>query len=260
MPRTEAPFSALQVDGEKEVVALPSGYHDVPYDMVPTSRRRRLIAEHMVRSRTVAAHMTTEVEVDMTSVTRARAAINVARAATDHVRISFLPFVAYAAIQALQEFPNLNATFAEERLIRWRSVNLGIAVDTEEGLIVPVVRNADDLNVAGLAERISVLADSAHRGALSVDDIRGGTFTISNPGSAGAVSAMAIINQPQVAILGMPAIVKRPVCMSMPSGEDIIAIRPMMPLALTFDHRAVDGAEATRAAVAIKGRLEGWPT
>jgi pyruvate dehydrogenase E2 component (dihydrolipoamide acetyltransferase) len=249
--------------GETAVAAgdgppLPRGYEDVPHRIVATSPTRRAIAEHMVRSRHTAAHMTTEVEVDMHRVAAVRARANSRRVADGQPKLSYLPFVVRAACAALAEFPNLNATFDGDRLIQWRELNVCVAVDTEQGLLAPVIRRCGELSVAGIADRIADLSARARSRTLTPDDMRGGTFTVSNPGSAGAVSAMAIINQPQVAILGMPAIVRRPVVVADGDGEEAVAIRPMMLLALTFDHRAVDGAEATRCAVAVKRALEGW--
>ena len=235
---------------------LPRGYDDVPYEIVPTSRQRRLTAEHMIRSRQTAAHMTTEAEVDMSSAARARETLNAARAAGE--RISYLALIARAACAALREFPSLNATFGTERQIRWREVNLGIAVDTEAGLLVPVIRGCEQLTASAIADAIADIAGRARSRRLTPDDMRAGTFTISNPGSLGAASAMAIINQPQVAILGTPAITRRPVVVADAHGGETIGIRPMMMLALTFDHRAVDGAEATRCVVRIREILEGW--
>ncbi len=237
---------------------LPRGYDDVPYEIVATSRQRRLTAEHMIRSRRTAAHMTTEAEVDMSSASRARETLNVARQQAGRERLSYLALIARATCAALREFPNLNATFDTERHIRWRVVNLGIAVDTEAGLLVPVIRGCDDLTASAIAEAIADLAARARSRRLTPDDMRAGTFTISNPGSLGAASAMAIINQPQVAILGTPAIIRRPVVVTDAHGGETIGIRPMMMLALTFDHRAIDGAEATRCVVRIKELLEAW--
>jgi 2-oxoglutarate dehydrogenase E2 component (dihydrolipoamide succinyltransferase) len=229
-------------------VGLPRGYDDVPHEIVTTSRQRRLIAEHMIRSRQTAAHMTTEAEVDMTLAARARTERGV----------SYLALIAKATCVALAEFPDLNATFQTERLIRWSEINLGIAVDTELGLIVPVIRGCERLTAPAIAEAIADLAARARNRTLMADDVRGGTFTISNPGSVGAHSAMAIINQPQVGILGTPLIVRRPAVVVDADGREAIGIRPMMMLALTFDHRAVDGAYATRCVVRIKQLLESW--
>jgi 2-oxoglutarate dehydrogenase E2 component (dihydrolipoamide succinyltransferase) len=237
---------------------IPRGYEDVPHEVVPTSRIRKVTAEHMIRSRQTAAHMTTEVEVDMEHVASVRAAVNEQRLAARARKLSYLPFLARVAVAALREFPNLNATFETERYIRWRQINLGIAVETPQGLLVPVIRGCEDLTVDALGERIVDVAERARAKQLTADDHRAGTFTISNPGSVGAVSAMAIINQPQVAILGVPAIVRRPWVVPLPGGGESIAIRPILNLAITFDHRAIDGAEATRCAVLMKRCLETW--
>jgi len=253
-PAEAAPAAPESVGGD----GLPRGYEDVPYEIVPTSHIRKVTAEHMIRSRQTAAHMTTEVEVDMQRVTEVRAALNARRAAEGLGKLSYLPFITRVACHALREYPNLNATFERERYIRWREMNVGIAVDTPQGLLVPVIRRAEELTVEALGDRIVELAAAARDRTLDADAFRAGTFTISNPGSVGAVSAMAIINQPQVAILGIPAIVRRPWVVSLPDGSETIAIRPILKLALTFDHRAIDGAEATRAAVLMKDCLESW--
>jgi 2-oxoglutarate dehydrogenase E2 component (dihydrolipoamide succinyltransferase) len=256
--RAPAARRAPQRSAPAMEVGIPAGYEDVPHEVVPTTRVRRAIAEHMVRSRQTAAHMTTEVDVDMTAVVKARGELNAARAEAGAAKLSFLAFVARAACAALAEHPDLNATFQGERTVRWGQVNLGIAVDTEAGLLVPVIRNAGAMTAPALGEAIAEIAARARDRGLVPDDLAGGTFTISNPGSVGAVSAPAIINQPQVAILGVPAIQRRPWVVSGPDGEEMIAIRSILRLAVTFDHRAVDGAEATRFAVAIQDRLESW--
>jgi pyruvate dehydrogenase E2 component (dihydrolipoyllysine-residue acetyltransferase) len=235
---------------------LPIGYDDVPHELVVPSRQRRLIAEHMVRSRQTAAHMTTEAEVDMSAVARARDDLN-DRAAT---KVSYLAMIARATCAVLREFPSLNSTFEMERHIVWGEVNMGIAVDTDAGLLVPVVRRCDQLTAPQIANAIADLAERARTRKLTPDHMRAGTFTISNPGSLGGVSAMAIINQPQVAILGTPAIVRRPVVVTDEHGGETIGIRPIMTLALTYDHRAVDGGEATRCVVRLKQLLESWDT
>ena len=237
---------------------LPPGYEDVPYDEVATSRIRRVTAEHMTRSRRTAAHMTTEVDVDLGRLTDVRARINGQRARSGEGKLSFLPFIARAACAALLEHRDLNATFETERLLRWNEINLGIAVDTPRGLMVPVLRAAQRMTVESLAEGIADVAGRIRDGKPGPDDFRAGTFTISNPGSVGAVSAPAIINQPQVAILGMPTIQRKPWVVVLPDGQETIAIRPILRLALTFDHRAVDGADATRCLVDIRRRLEAW--
>jgi pyruvate dehydrogenase E2 component (dihydrolipoamide acetyltransferase) len=237
---------------------LPRGYDDVPHEVVALSRQRSVMAEHMIRSRQTAAHMTTEADVDMSAVDRARAELNAPRVEAGQRRLTALAFIARAACTALAEFPDLNATFDGERLIRWRDVNLGIAVDTDQGLIVPVIGRCDRLTAPAIGDAITELAELARARRLTPDHVRAGTFTLSNPGSVGGISAMAIINQPQVGILGTPAVVRRPVVITDEHGAEAIAIRPVMRLALTFDHRVIDGAYATRCVVRIKQFLETW--
>ncbi|MFI5035483.1 MAG: dihydrolipoamide acetyltransferase family protein [Acidimicrobiales bacterium] len=238
--------------------AFPVGYEDVPHEIVTTSPHRRAISEHMRRSRMTSAHMTTEVDVDMTKVSRVRQMVNAEREASGLGRVSYLAFIAKAATLSLANFPDINATFQHERSIHWSEVNLGVAVDTPAGLVVPVIRSAERLDVGQLADRITSLAERARARKLVPDDLRAGTFTISNPGSVGAVSAPAIINQPQVAILGVPVIVKRPWVVTTEEDVDAISIRLILRLAVTFDHRAIDGADATRFLVEVGGGLETW--
>jgi pyruvate dehydrogenase E2 component (dihydrolipoamide acetyltransferase) len=249
-------LAAIDTGEHAPAAGLPRGYDDVPREVVELSRQRSLMAEHMIRSRQTAAHMTTEADVDMSAVERARRELNAGR----EQRLTALAFIARATCTALTEFPDLNATFDGARLIRWCEVNLGVAVDTEQGLIVPVVRGCDRLTTPGIGEAIAELAALARARGLTPDHIRAGTFTISNPGSVGGISAMAIINQPQVGILGTPAIVRRPVVITDEHGEEAIGIRPVMRLALTFDHRVIDGAYATRCVVRMKHFLETWET
>jgi 2-oxoglutarate dehydrogenase E2 component (dihydrolipoamide succinyltransferase) len=237
---------------------LPRGYEDVPYEAVELTHVRRAIAEHMVRSRQTAAHMTTECEVDMHSASLVRSELNVERERAGQSRITPLACITRAAIDALRDFPDLNGTFQEQRMLRWREINLGVAVDAPGGLVVPIIRRAEQLTVGALADAIADLGARARNRGLKPEDVRGGTFTISNPGAIGAVSAPAIINQPQVAILGVAAIVKRPWVVATADGSDAIVPRPIMRLALTFDHRAVDGGEATRYIVRVKHLLETW--
>jgi pyruvate/2-oxoglutarate dehydrogenase complex dihydrolipoamide acyltransferase (E2) component len=213
----------------------------------PLSRMRRLVGEHMKRSLDIAATCTTWIEVDMSRVERARR----------EAGLTALPFVARATIDALREFPALNAWLAGEDHTVHEDVNLGIAVSLgEDGLIVPVVRSAQDLSVEGLAKRIKELARAARSRSLRPDDVQDGTFTITNPGQFGSVMATPVINQPQVAILDLEAVVKRPVVVTDEDGNDSIAIRPMTVLGLSWDHRALDGALAAQFLAALKRRLE----
>jgi pyruvate dehydrogenase E2 component (dihydrolipoamide acetyltransferase) len=250
--KSTPPGPQLGADG------LPPGYEGIPHEVVKTSRVRQVIAEHMVRSRQTAAHMTTEVDVDLSAAVGARAELNTARVPQGLPKLSYLPFIARAACVALGEHPRMNATFLGERTILWQGVNLGVAVDTPEGLLVPVIKDCDRMTAPTIAEAIADRAERARTRKLAPDDLAGGTFTLSNPGSVGAVSAPAIINQPQVAILGVPAIQRRPWVIADEQGNEAIAIRPILRLAVTFDHRAVDGADATRFAVSVKDHLEAW--
>ena len=219
----------------------------------PMSAMRQAIARHMVDSRHTAAHCTTIVEVDFSRVAAARAALK-EEMGRRGVSLTYLAFVAQATVEALREFPILNASLDGEEIVYHDDVNLGIAVALEEGLIVPVIPKAQRLSLEGLAASISELAERARSGALEPDDVHGGTFTITNPGQFGAVIATPIINQPQVGILDLEAIVKRPVVVE----NDAIAVRPMGFLPLSFDHRVLDGATAARFLARIRERLESW--
>jgi pyruvate/2-oxoglutarate dehydrogenase complex dihydrolipoamide acyltransferase (E2) component len=211
------------------------------------SRMRRQIGEHMKRSLEVSATCTTWIETDMGRVEAARRKLGV----------TALAFVARASIDALREFPALNAWMEGERYTQHADVNLGIAVSLgEDGLIVPVIHRAHELSVEGLAARIRDLARRARSRQLTPDEVRGGTFTITNPGQFGSIMATPIINQPQVAILDLEAVVKRPVVLTDDQGNDSIAIRPMTILGLSWDHRALDGALAAQFLAGVKRRLE----
>jgi 2-oxoglutarate dehydrogenase E2 component (dihydrolipoamide succinyltransferase) len=211
------------------------------------SRMRRSIGEHMVRSLQTAAHCTSVVEADFSGIEAARRPLG----------LTHLPFVARATIDALRAHPELNATLDGESLTLHRAVHLGIAVSLgADGLIVPVIHDAHELAPEGLARRISELARSARAGELSPDDVRGGTFTITNPGGFGTLASTPIINQPQVAILDLEAVVKRPVVVTDDSGLDSIAIRPMAYLCLSWDHRALDGALAAQFLSTLRARIE----
>jgi 2-oxoglutarate dehydrogenase E2 component (dihydrolipoamide succinyltransferase) len=212
------------------------------------SRMRQTIGEHMLNSLRTAATCTTVIEVDMSRVEAERARLGV----------TALPLVARATIETLQQFPALNATLEGEVYTRHRAVHLGIAVSLgEEGLIVPVLRDAQDLSAEGLSSRIKDVAQRARENRLTPDDVRGGTFTITNPGGYGSILATPVINQPQVAILDTEATVKRAVVLTDADGNDSIAIRPMAFFCLSWDHRALDGAEAARFLAALRARIEG---
>ena len=222
------------------------------------TRLRTVIAERMVESLQVSAQLTSVVEVDVTRIAALRNKSKAAFEQREGVKLSFLPFFAKAACEALKQFPTVNASInqAEGTVTYFDAEHLGIAVDTERGLLVPVVRDAGDLNIGGLARKINELAERTRTNKLSPDELSGGTFTITNTGSRGALFDTPIINQPQVAILGTGAVVKRPVVITDSTGSDVIAVRQMVYLALTYDHRLVDGADAARFLSAIKARLE----
>jgi pyruvate/2-oxoglutarate dehydrogenase complex dihydrolipoamide acyltransferase (E2) component len=212
------------------------------------SRMRRSIGAHMKHSLDTAATCTTWIEVDFSGLEAAR----------ERAGLTALPFVAEATIAALREFPALNATLDGEDYAQYAAVHLGIAVSLgEDGLIVPVIRDAQDLSAEGLAKRIRDVARRARSKQLVPDEVRGGTFTITNPGQYGAIMATPVINQPQVAILDLEAVVKRPVVITDAAGNDSIAIRPMCILGLSWDHRALDGALAAQFLAAVKRRIEG---
>ena len=222
------------------------------------TRLRTVIAERMVESLQVSAQLTSVVEVDVTRIAALRNKSKAAFEQREGVKLTFLPFFAKAACEALKQYPTVNASInqVEGTVTYFEAEHLGIAVDTERGLLVPVVRDAGDLNIAGLARKISELAERTRINKLSPDELSGGTFTITNTGSRGALFDTPIINQPQVAILGTGAVVKRPVVVADSSGADVIAVRQMVYLALTYDHRLVDGADAARFLSTIKARLE----
>jgi 2-oxoglutarate dehydrogenase E2 component (dihydrolipoamide succinyltransferase) len=222
------------------------------------SRLRKVIAERMVESLHVSAQLTSVVEVDVSRIAALRGRVKHDFEAREGVKLSFLPFFCKASVEALKQFPQVNATLNidEGTVTYFDAEHLGVAVDSERGLLVPVIRDAGDLNIAGLARRIADLAERTRTNKLSPDELSGGTFTVTNTGSRGALFDTPIINQPQVAILGTGAVVKRPVVVPDATGQDVIAIRSMVYLALTYDHRLVDGADAARFLGSIKARLE----
>ncbi len=222
------------------------------------SRLRQTIAKRMVESLQVSAQLTATVEVDFTAISQIRAKVKDDFKKREGATLSYLPFISKAAIEALKVYPKVNATIdTEERTITYPDAeHLGIAVDTEKGLLVPVIRDAGDLSVGGLAKRIADLAARTRQNKVTPDELVGGTFTITNYGSAGTLMDTPIINQPQVAILGTGALVKRPVVITDPRLGQVIAIRDMMYLSLSYDHRLVDGAEAARFLSTLKARLE----
>ncbi len=223
---------------------------------VTMTRLRKVIAARMVESLQISAQLTTVVEVDMTKVARLRDKAKTSFAAREGVNLTFLPFFAVAVCEALKQHPVLNSSLEGDQMTYHGAEHLGIAVDTERGLLVPVIRDAGDLNIGGISRRISDVAARTRDNKISPDELGGGTFTITNTGSRGALFDTPIINQPQVAILGIGSIVKRPMVMKGTDGGETIAIRSMVYLGLSYDHRIVDGADAARFLVTLKERLE----
>jgi 2-oxoglutarate dehydrogenase E2 component (dihydrolipoamide succinyltransferase) len=221
---------------------------------------RRGIAEHMRRSLDTAAHVTSAIEVDFSRIVPIRERLKQEYQASYGVNPTYLAFVAKAAVETLREFPYVNAELRGDSIVTRSFVNLGFAVELQDGkgLIVPVVRNAETMNLLGLAKAIAEIAAKARNKQLVPDDVQGGTFTITNPGGYGTFHGTPVISQPQSAILGTYALVKRPWVIEDELRNDVIAIRPIMNVTLTYDHRLVDGAYAGRFLKALRERLEHW--
>jgi 2-oxoglutarate dehydrogenase E2 component (dihydrolipoamide succinyltransferase) len=224
----------------------------------PMTRLRKVIAKRMVESLQISAQLTTVVEVDVTNISRLRDSVKADFAEREGVKLSFLPFFAKAAVDCLKAFPSLNAAVDTEKgeVTYFDHENLAVAVDTEKGLLTPVIKGAGDLSVAGLARKIADVADRTRTNKIGPDELAGGTFTLTNTGSRGALFDTPIINQPQVAILGTGTVVKRAMVIDDPNLGETIAVRRMVYLSLTYDHRIVDGADAARFLTAVKARLE----
>ncbi|MDR1512077.1 MAG: 2-oxo acid dehydrogenase subunit E2 [Propionibacteriaceae bacterium] len=266
--RVPAPPAPATRAAAPPVPATPGAAPSTPATPVPPvlalagtteriSRLRATVARRMVDSLRTSAQLTATVEADLTAIARLRAKVKDSFKAREGVGLSYLPFIAKAAIEALRQYPKLNATLDEEAaLVAFPDgVHIGVAVDTPKGLLVPVVRHAEELSVGGLARKIGDLAERTRNNRVTPDELAGGTFTITNYGSTGTLFDTPIINQPQVGILGTGAVVKRPVVVQEKLGE-IIAVRDMMYLSLTYDHRLVDGADASRFLALVKARLE----
>lgn len=235
---------------------------DADETLYPLSAMRRAIAQHMVLSKQTSPHVTTVFEVDMTSVVRHREA-HKARLAERGINLTFTPYFVAAVARALQTVPEANSRFTPEGLLFKRRVHIGLAVSLPDGLLVPVLRDADEKNLAGLARAVNDLADRARTSKLTPDELKGGTFTITNHGISGSLMGTPIINQPQTGILGIGAITKRAVVRTsatslLPSAEDAIVIRPMCYLSFSFDHRVLDGAKADLFLSHIRLHLEDW--
>jgi pyruvate dehydrogenase E2 component (dihydrolipoamide acetyltransferase) len=224
---------------------------------VTMSRLRKVIAARMVESLHISAQLTTVIEVDVTKIARLRDRAKAQFEEREGVKLTFLPFFAVAACEALKQHPVINSSVEGDQVTYHAAEHLGIAVDTERGLLVPVLHDAGNLNMGGVARKVADLAARTRDNKITPDELGGGTFTITNTGSRGALFDTPIINQPQVAILGLGAIVKRPMVVRGEDGGETIAIRSMVYLALSYDHRVVDGADAARFLVTLKERLEG---
>lgn len=226
----------------------------------PMTAMRRGVLEHMRRSLDISAHVTSAIEVDLSRIVTARAALKKEYERAHGVNPTYLSFIAKATLETIADWPWINGELRGEKIVTRNHVNLGIAValDGGRGLIVPVLRNAQDLNLLGLARGIADIAERARTKKLLPDDVQGGTFTITNPGGFGTIHGTPIINQPQVAILGTYALVKRPWVVQDALGQDTIGIRPLMNLTLTYDHRLIDGAYGGGFMKDLRARLEGW--
>jgi pyruvate dehydrogenase E2 component (dihydrolipoyllysine-residue acetyltransferase) len=261
-PAQAGPAGAPAGDGAAAPAAAPRRPAIVPSALRGTTQRmsrpRQVIAQRMVESLQTSAQLTTVVEADVTAIARLRNRAKRDFESREGVKLSFLPFFALAAVEALKVHPMVNAVIdtANAQVTYHDAEHLGVAVDTERGLMVPVIHNSGDLNLGGLARKIADIADRTRSGQVSPDELSGGTFTLTNTGSRGALFDTPIINQPQVAILGTGTVVKRPVVVEDPALGEVIAVRSMVYLALTYDHRLIDGADAARFLTTVKERLE----
>ena len=256
-PATSAPASSAPAPAAQSQRPAIIAVSPLRGTTVTMSRLRKVIAARMVESLQVSAQLTTVIEVDVTKIARLRDRAKATFEAREGVKLSFLPFFAIATCEALKQHPVLNSSVEGDQIIYHGTEHLAIAVDTERGLLVPVIHSAGDLNMGGIARKIADLAARTRENKVTPDELGGGTFTLTNTGSRGALFDTPIINQPQVAILGLGAIVKRPMVVKGEDGGETIAIRSMVYLALSYDHRVVDGADAARFLVTLKERLEG---
>jgi 2-oxoglutarate dehydrogenase E2 component (dihydrolipoamide succinyltransferase) len=238
--------------------ARPTAPAAIPGDLVPMSQMRKIIAQRMIESRRTSAHVHCMFEVDMTRIVNLRNKLKNTFEQRHGVRLTFMPFFVRAAIIALQQYPIVNASLEGDAVRYHQHVNAGIAVALDWGLIVPVLKNADELNFLGLQRGITDLGERARSKKLMPTDIEGATFTITNPGQFGAVFGLPIINQPNVAIMGVGGITKQPMVITDKDGADSIAIRSVVHLTLGYDHRIIDGALADQFMVVVKKTLENW--
>ena len=244
--------------GAVEVPSSVPAPAPIPGDLVPMSRMRGLIAKHMIDSRRTSAHVHCMFEVDLTRIVNLRNKLKSGFEQRNGARLTFMPFFVRAAIIGLQQFPIVNASLEGDNIHYHRNVNVGIAVALDWGLIVPVLKNADELNFLGLQRGITDLGERARGKKLKPEEVEGSTFTITNPGQFGAVFGLPIINQPNSAIMGVGGITKMPLVVTDKDGADSIAIRSVVHLTLGYDHRLIDGAVADQFMAFVKKTLEGW--
>ena len=259
LDRSQAP--AAQAAGAPAPARAPQtapAAAPIPGDLVPATQMRKIIAQRMIESRRTSAHVHSMFEVDLTRIVRLRNKLKAGFEQRHGARLTFMPFFVRAAIIALQQFPIVNASMEGESIRYHRHVNIGIAVALDWGLIVPVLKNADDLNFLGLQRGITDLGERARNKKLKPEEVEGSTFTITNPGQFGAVFGLPIINQPNSAIMGVGGIAKAPLVVTDADGNDSIAIRSVVHLTLGYDHRLIDGAVADQFMALVKRTLENW--
>jgi 2-oxoglutarate dehydrogenase E2 component (dihydrolipoamide succinyltransferase) len=259
--RTPAPAPAPAAPA-----ARPTGGFSVPayaegddVEIEPMSKIRQITAAHMVYSKATSAHVTTLFHIDMSKVARARGRAKDGFAKKEGTKLTYMPFIFKAVVNGLKAYKKLNASIDGTNIVYKKDINLGMAVDLGHGLIVPVIKHADQLSLVGLAKAANDLADRARSKKLKPDEAQGGTFTITNPGVFGSLFGTPVINQPQVGILGVGAVEKRPIVVTDADGNDAIVIKTMCYLAITYDHRLVDGADADRFMIEVKKTLETDP-
>src|SRR5437870_5767486 len=260
LERTEAtaPGASAPAPARAPQPPAPAAPAPIPGDLVPATQMRKIIAQRMIESRRTSAHVHSMFEVDLTRIVNLRNKLKAGFEQRHGARLTFMPFFVRAAIIALQQFPIVNASMEGEGIRYHRHVNMGIAVALDWGLIVPVLKNADDLNFLGLQRGITDLGERARNKKLKPEEVEGSTFTITNPGQFGAVFGLPIINQPNSASMGVGGIAKAPLVVTDADGNDSIAIRSVVHLTLGYDHRLIDGAVADQFMALVKRTLEGW--
>ncbi len=255
---TAAPGASAPAPARAPQPPAPAAPAPIPGDLVPATQMRKIIAQRMIESRRTSAHVHSMFEVDLTRIVNLRNKLKAGFEQRHGARLTFMPFFVRAAIIALQQFPIVNASMEGESIRYHRHVNMGIAVALDWGLIVPVLKNADDLNFLGLQRGITDLGERARSKKLKPEEVEGSTFTITNPGQFGAVFGLPIINQPNSAIMGVGGIAKVPLVVTDADGNDSIAIRSVVHLTLGYDHRLIDGAVADQFMALVKRTLENW--